>query len=190
MKKFIGIICVVILAVLGYLYSSPYLALNSMKTAFEEQDMEKFNSYINYPSVRQGLKEQIKTLITQEMNKAENAENNEFGELGSMMAVGIMDKMVDSMVTPEAVNKAVEQGKLSMDTLGSMGKKDSQDKPTENEQQAESQLDYSAHYVSVSRFAVDMFEPQEPNKKITLIMDRDGLNWQVTRIEMPLDELK
>ena len=48
MKK-ISILTIGLLVVIaGYLYASPYLALNSIKNAAEAQDAEKLSSYIDF----------------------------------------------------------------------------------------------------------------------------------------------
>ncbi len=203
MKKFIGLLLVIILVVGGYFYGSPYLAINNMHTALEEQDFEKFNGYIDYAKVRQGLKEQINTAIMQQISQNSNNQFEQGAEvLGTMFASTMTDKLIDGMVTPEMTAKAIEQGKLNINNLNSIqssfGKKSlpqtkqplSTEPTTENNTDKTADFDYNTRYLSVNRFAVEVFHKQHADKKVTIIMKRDGLDWQVIRVKIPLDDLK
>ncbi len=174
-----------------------------MQTALEEQDFEKFNGYIDYTRVRQGLKEQFNTAL---MDYVSQKSGNKFEQgaevLGTMLASTMTDKLIDGMVTPEMTAKAIEQGKLNMDNLNniqsSFGKKlplqtqqpSSAEPTTENSTGKTTDFDYNTRYLSINRFAIDIIHKQYADKKITVIMERDGLDWKIIRLNMPLDDLK
>ena len=62
-KKLIGALIAIVVVICGYLYASPYLAINNIKKAAEAGDTEKLSTYIDYPSVRESLKSQVKASV-------------------------------------------------------------------------------------------------------------------------------
>lgn len=66
-KKILGSVVALVIAIVGYLYASPYLVLNSIKTAAQNGESEKVSQYIDYPSVRQSFKDQINAMMMKEM---------------------------------------------------------------------------------------------------------------------------
>ena len=160
-----------------YLYASPYIVLNSIKNAVQAEDADKLSGYIDFPSVKESMKEQVKAAMMKEV--VSSNEKNGFEALGTMLATAMIDPIVDSMITPAGIGLMLE-GK-SMD-LG-LDRKES--KPEIKAKDLN--LDYKAGYVSFNRFKVEIINPDQ--KTINVIMDRDGLSWKVTRLDFSLDEL-
>ena len=99
-KKLIGVLIAIVVVICGYLYASPYLAINNIKKAAEAGDTEKLSTYIDYPSVRESFKSQVKASVMKDMA---NSNSDGWEALGEMLAVAMVDKVVDAMVTPEGV---------------------------------------------------------------------------------------
>ena len=57
MKKVPIIVISLLVIVAGYLYASPYLVLNSIKNAAQTRDADKLSGYIDFPSVKQSIKD-------------------------------------------------------------------------------------------------------------------------------------
>ena len=112
-KKLIGALIAIVVVICGYLYASPYLAINNIKKAAEAGDTEKLSTYIDYPSVRESFKSQVKASVMKDMA---NSNSDGWEALGEMLAVAMVDKVVDAMVTPEGVTLML-QGKDIRDAI-------------------------------------------------------------------------
>ena len=171
MKKIPILIVALLVIVAGYLYASPYLALNGIKNAAQARDAEKLSSYIDFPSVKQGVKEQVKAKFAAEMMAGDNKDG--FEALGSMFAATMTDTLVDGLITPD--------GMAAM-----MLEKQKQDSTEADRTQEElKDLDYETSYTSFNSFQVNINNKEDRAVKITL--HRDGLSWKVTNIDLPLD---
>jgi hypothetical protein len=93
----LGVIAVV--AVLGYGYASPYLALDRLKRAADARDAQTVSEYVDYPALRESLKEQVAGLLTRRLH----ATGNPFAAIGAMIGVALIGPMVDAYATPDGV---------------------------------------------------------------------------------------
>lgn len=175
-KKLIGALIAVVVVICGYLYASPYLALNSIKKAAQAGDSEKVSKYIDYPSVRQSFKDQMNAMMMKEMA---NQKNDGFAALGAMLASTMVDKMVDGIVTPEGMTLML-QGKNLKESQQS-------NTPTESEANQEIQKpEYSSGYTSINDFEV-LIKDQDKAKEVKVHMVRDGLSWKINKIAVPMN---
>lgn len=177
-KKVLGVIFGLIILILGYLYVSPYLAINSIKSAAQAGDSEKISKYIDYPSVRQSFKDQMNAYMFKEMA---SKEANGWEALGAMMASTMVDKMIDAMITPEGMTLML-QGK-DLKSTSSNGSDDHQ----VSEAKKEPKPDYSSRYTSMNDFEV-VIKDQDKAKEVKVMMVRDGLSWKVNEIIVPLEK--
>lgn len=210
MKKVISFLLVIILAVGGYFFATPYLALNNMKNAFDNKDYNTLISYVDFPSIRQDIKEQLHTAIRQEIQEKSDTEPFVDGmedlgmsketmiNLSANFATGIIDTAIDEYLTADNAQKTLEKGEVNFNKLKNIaddlplkqnGAEIAKNQP-ENTTAENADVDYNAHYVSINKFAIELFSPKMENEKLTIIMERDGLNWQITQIKLPLDDLK
>ena len=175
MKKFVYLAIGLIVIIAIYLYASPYLALNNIKKAAQAGDADTLSEYIDFPSVKQGLKDQINAQIMKEVTQEDT---DGFEALGAMLATAMIDKAVDGIVTPDGVAMMVQGQKpdLNGDAV----------EQTDVEQADESKLDYKTNYITYKSFKVSLFNPDYEDN-LDIIMRRDGLSWKVNRINLPLD---
>lgn len=174
MKKISILVIGLLVVIASYLYASPYLALNNIKNAAQARDADKLSGYIDFPSVKQGVKEQVKAKFATEMITGEN--QNGFEALGSMFAASMIDTLVDGLITPDGM-AAMMLEKQKQDSIEA-------DK-TQEESNEFKGLDYETSYTSFSSFQVDINSKEDRAVKMTL--HRDGLSWKVTNIDLPLD---
>ena len=176
-KKLLGALIAVVVVICGYLYASPYLALNSIKNAAQAGDSEKVSKYIDYPSVRQSFKDQMNAMMMKEMT---NQKNDGFAALGAMLASTMVDKMVDAFVTPEGMTLML-QGKNLKESQQSNA-------PTEESEakQEKQKPEYSSGYTSINDFEV-LIKDQDKAKEVKVHMVRDGLSWKINKIAVPMD---
>ena len=175
MKKFVYLAIGLIVIIAIYLYASPYLALNNIKKAAQAGDADTLSEYIDFPSVKQGLKDQINAQIMKEVTQEDT---DGFEALGAMLATAMIDKAVDGIVTPDGVAMMVQGQKpdLNGDAV----------EQTDVEQADESKLDYKTNYITYKSFKVSLSNPDYEDN-LDIIMHRDGLSWKVNRINLPLD---
>ena len=176
-KKLIGALITIVVVICGYLYASPYLALNNIKKAAEAGDTEKLSTYIDYPSVRESFKSQVKASVMKDMA---NSNSDGWEALGEMLAVAMVDKVVDAMVTPEGVTLML-QGKDIRDAI-------KQDLATEDVKQEQNvKFESSTRYLTINDFELTL-KRLDTDKKLKVIMHRNGLSWKVTKLALDLDQ--
>ena len=160
-----------------YLYASPYLVLNNIKNAAKQGDADKLSGYIDFPSVKQSMKDQVKATMVKEL--ASSKEQKGLEALGTLLGAAMIDPLIDDLVTPDGVALMLQGQKLDFD----LNNDTPEDKPKgENED-----IDYKAGYLSFNRFKVQVIDADDPNESLDVIMHRDGLSWKVTRINFSLD---
>ena len=82
MKKFLPWLVGLLVIFAIYLYASPYLVLNSIKNAAQQGDADKLSGYIDFPSVKQSMKDQVKAAMVEEL--AASDEQDGFEALGTI----------------------------------------------------------------------------------------------------------
>ena len=97
----VTVLVIVVVAVLGYGYASPYLALNRLKRAADERDAQTVSEYVDYPALRESLKDQIAGLLTRKIQARANG--NPLAALGAMIGVALIGPLVDAYATPDGV---------------------------------------------------------------------------------------
>jgi hypothetical protein len=155
----------------AWYFASPAYAMSQLRDAAVEGDAEDLKERIDFPAVRSSLKEQMRAMLAAEMTKADN--DNPFGAFGSMLAMGMVDGMVEGFVNPESMAAMIKQGK--MQRPGQTAAKAVSDEPP-------------AEW-SIERDGLDGFRAVPSVEKgvnpPTLIFERDGLGWNLVGIDLP-----
>ena len=177
MKKFLPWLAGLVVLFLIYLYASPYIALHNIKKAAEQGDADRLSGYIDFPSVKQSIKDQIKAALVEEL--VSNKEQDGFEALGTMLATAMIDPLIDGLVTPDGVALMVQGEKLDFDLNNDMP----EDKPKANNEE----VNYKARYLSFNRFKVQITDAHDSEQSLDVIMRRDWLSWKVTTINFNMD---
>lgn len=106
MKKSHWIVAVIVLTGIGYAIVSPFIAVENIKSAVNERDSEKLSDNIDFPVLRQNLKEQVNAYMMKEAGS--DLQNNPFGVLAIGFASKLTDGIVDSFVTPSGLASLME----------------------------------------------------------------------------------
>ena len=177
MKDFLPWLVGLVVIFLIYFYASPYIVLNNIKKAAEQGDADKLSGYIDFPSVKQSMKDQVKAAMVEEL--ASSKEQDGFEALGTMLATAMIDPLIDGLVTPDGVALMLQGQKLDFD----LNNYTPEDKPKAKNED----VDYKAGYLSFNRFKVQIIDANDPDESLDVIMHRDWLSWKVTRINFSLD---
>lgn len=97
----VTLIVIVVIAALGFAYASPYLALNNLKRAADARDTQTVNQYVDFPALRESLKQQVAGLLTRRLDAHSNG--NPLAAIGAMIGVVLIGPLVDAYATPDGV---------------------------------------------------------------------------------------
>ena len=65
---------------------------------------EAISTYIDFPSVRHSLKDQMKQKLDEPQINSESAEKDSFAELGNLLAIAIIEKFIDKLFVQHQQN--------------------------------------------------------------------------------------
>lgn len=166
--KLLSIAAVVIALLLGagWYFGSPKWTLYQMRTAAVEKDAKKLEGYVDFPSVRESIKSQVKAHMVREMEKEKD---NPFAGLGIAIAMGMTDSLVEGLVTPSAMQAMFDS------------------QPKTEDADKLSKID--ASQLQITRSGLSEFELKDPNDAsgANLFFRREGLGWKLVDIRVPMD---
>lgn len=178
-----AVVVVVALAVVAYWYWSPFLAIHQMREAARTGDADTFNDYVDYPRLRESLKGQFSSRLTEKM-ASDPEPKNEYAKagaaLGSMFAAALVDKMVDAFVRPETVMRAMQQGKV-------MPKRSSAEAASAVAVDEADKVRWTSERKNVDKLIAYGGKPgQSENQRVGFVLERTGFaRWKLTEIRLP-----
>jgi hypothetical protein len=172
MNNKIKVSILLVVALLGtWLFFTPHLTVNSMKSAADAGDANKLASYVDFPSVKESLKTSIGAKISE---ATKDQQDNPFAFLGAAMAVAIINPLIDTFVTPSSLSMMMKGEKPSLEGKQARNSK------------SQSDTDVSMSYDGMNRFIVTVKKKNEDGKPLQLIYNRDGFfSWRLTAIDIP-----
>lgn len=116
------------------LYASPYLALRSIGKAIERKDADAVSEYVDFPALRESIKGHLMLKMQEQMQTPE-MKSNPFASFGQVLAMGLVNQLTESLVSPAGVMLMLENGKpgkpsdvaaagVGIDTQGDKSRKD------------------------------------------------------------------
>lgn len=161
-----------------FAYFAPHRTLNKIREMAEKGDKEGLRELIDFPSVREGIKEQANAYMLKQM--ATELRGNPFAPFGMMLVSAFVDRMVDSYVTPSGIASFSKGIKPDVN----LEKRNAQNDNTE-ENNAERYIVRTNKYDGFSKFTVSFCNKDEKEFCISLKLRRDGFNWKLTSIILP-----
>lgn len=108
-----AVLALAALALAAFWYWSPYWSLYQMRAAARDQNAEAFNTYVDYPLLRDSLKRQLGSALAGQVANVRNASPaNIPAALGEAVGLGVAERLVDDLVRPETVMRAMRHGRL------------------------------------------------------------------------------
>ncbi|HEX7849774.1 MAG TPA: DUF2939 domain-containing protein [Sphingomonas sp.] len=154
--------------------ASPYVAVRGFVAAAKQGDAEKLGAAVDFPAVRADLKPQLTAAVTARMERDPEMRGNPLAGLGAMLMPTILDRMIDSVVTPDGIAALVRAGKVGRTGSGSTPQR----------------VDYDYGYVTLDRFGVTLRRKDAVEDPVRLVFQRRGLfSWKLIRIALPQSSL-
>lgn len=97
----VALVVIVVVAALGFVYASPYIALDRVKRAADARDAQTVNDYVDFPALRDSLKQQVTELLTRRIDIQKSG--NPLAVIGAMIGAALVGPLVDSYATPDGV---------------------------------------------------------------------------------------
>ncbi|MGE4266366.1 MAG: DUF2939 domain-containing protein [Deferribacterales bacterium] len=183
MKKRILAVTTLVIIFFAVYFASPFYALYSIRSAGEEGNADKLSGYVDYPKLRENLKATFNARVAKELANSEYA--GALGALGTAFAASIVDQLVDSLVTPEALAMVMKNGikpKGGDDDAGQSEDGQSSEN-TAKEKDSGKSVDFSSGYRSLNKFAFTI--TQEKESPVSMIFERHGLfSWKLVGMEI------
>lgn len=174
MKKILLIGGLILVVIVGYVAAGPYLTVSAIKTGIVEQDAEKLSENIEFPTLRQNLKDQLNASVMK--NAATELKDNPFAALAAGFASKMVDGLVESFVTPSGLAAIME------------GKKPSKHSGTGNStppQKDDLFKDARFSYDSTSKFSIWVANDQ--GEEARFVLQRKGFSWKLVNLIIPLN---
>ena len=183
MTKRIAALTLLAVAICAYAAAGPLITLHGMKVGIRERDSEKLSEYIDFPTLRMNLKEQVNAFVMKEA--ATQMKDNTFAALGMAVASTFAESLVESVesaVTPAGLANLME------------GKKPLASTPVPT---AVTDIPASAKTELIepfknARYTYDSFErfsvwvKDEKGEEFRFVLTRNGLSWKLTNIIIPM----
>ncbi len=168
MKKLL--IGVVALAAIGggWYYGSPLWTLKSMRDAALAKDAGALSAYVDFSALRADVKADFKAQM------GETKKDDSLGELGAMFSNVISDKVIDGMITPEALT-AMFAATKGLNAVG--GKKPDAAHAGDKDPAYEIER-------GLSHFRVK-FTGKESGNMPAMMFARDGIGWKLSGVDFP-----
>jgi len=177
MKKIKWIIISLLVVIAGYVAAGPFLTAYSIRTALVEQDTEKLSENINFPELRQNVKEQFRAIMVKKAST--ELQDNPFAALATGFAAKMADGVVDTVVTPSGLASLMVKKKKS----NSSNKSEDSSTPSKKENLLKNAR-YS--YDSFSKFSV--WVPNDKGEELRFVLKREGLSWKLANVVIPVDK--
>lgn len=180
MKKWIAVLIVAVLALIGYVAAGPFLTVNAIRDAVESKNTAKLSKNVDFPALRGNLKLQVDDYIVRQAGP--DVQANPFGALAVTIASGMAGGMVETMATPAGIG-AIMQGRSVWHRVSGQGIR--RDDAYSTAPPTNPLNDAQYRYESPSRFTATVLS--DDGEPVVFVLTRKGLRWKVSDIRLPLD---
>ena len=172
-KNVIVVAAAAIVVLVGYVAVGPFITIHQLKSAIERQDPEALASTVDFPTLRENLKEQLNAFFVS--NAAIELKDNPFGALGALFASKLAESAVDALVTPPGLANL-------------MAGRPKQAQPEQHAQQSSvraPELLRNARYTydGMNKFSARV--SAEQGQEIRFVFTRHALSWKLSNIIIP-----
>lgn len=186
LKKIVAL--VVMLALGGWYYATPYLAIAQMQRAAQEGDAAGFAARVDFPAVRASLKADLQGRIGGRL--APELRDNPFAALGAALAGSVVGALVDALVTPEGVAMLMrgvlpETGGRPAAGEGGRPLPEATSTPSPSDDGGREPAIVERGYTGWNRFELVVAAAETPDDTVRFVMRRHGLaDWKLSAIDL------
>lgn len=174
-----------VVAFVLYFAGSPYLAVYQMRTAAQQHNGHALAERIDFPAVRDSLKQQMGAAVTSEVLNQADLQDNPFAVLGASFAGMMVNSLVDAFVTPSGIIELMSGELSDIRKAGKRAGKSGKNGGDRPEAAGEKPFDdISMAYQSFNRFIVT--PKGKSSRQAKFILSRQGLTWKLTEIILPI----
>jgi hypothetical protein len=172
---------VIALAVLAALLvaayaASPYYAFYRLEQAAKAHDRDALEDDVDFPAVREDFKAQINAALLAKMQDDPSLKHNPIAQLGLLIVPAILDRLIDSYVTPDGIATMLTEARAPMPG-------------NHRDPEPHGRVHFAQSYEGPNRFKVTASEDRHPDRPLTFVLARRGLfGWTLVRIELPLQQ--
>lgn len=168
----------------AYLAVTPYISINQFREALQQRDLPAIERQVDFPSVRESLKEQLKAKLVEEIAKQSHSEtwlNLGISALGYAIAEPMIDAAVNMYVSPAGL-KGLMAG--TQPTIPSGLQTAAPQNPADNGGTVAS--DVQLLYKTPNLFVISSRDTSQPNQNIKFNFERHNLvEWKLASISLP-----
>ena len=167
---------VVLIAVAAALFvmayaASPYYAFYRLEQAAKAHDRDALDDDVDFPALREDFKAQINAAM---LAKTGNDPHNPLVQLGLLIVPAILDRLIDSYVTPDGIATMLSEARAPMPG-------------NRRDPEPHGKVRFKQSYDGLDRFKVTATEDSHTDRPLTFVLARRGLfGWKLVRIELPL----
>lgn len=180
MKKWLLAAGLALLLLFGYVAAGPYLTVRAIRGAVVEQDAAALARQVDFPALRDSLKAQLRQRLLDSVGI--NPQAGLLGEFGGMVAGGLVNATVETMVTPTGLGALMEGRKVWRRVGDGIARPDMAD-PSSARPPVEPLQGARYRYESSTRFTATVRD--DNGRPIVFVMTRDGLRWRLSDIRLP-----
>ena len=168
---------IIVILVAGYIFAAPYITVYQMKIAAENHDGEALSEHIDFPSLRQHLKDQLTVQLAAEMTQ-EEMDDNPFTAIAVTFGGMLVGKVIDTYVTPAGIMELMNGEDTDTENTSSL----------ETDTSLEPFANVSMSYESFNKFSVTVKQTQS-DEDVKFNLRRKGIRWKLTEILLPLEAI-
>lgn len=179
MKKWIALIVVAVLALLGWIAAGPFMTVHAIREAIRTQDTAELSRHVDFPMLRANLRAQLDDYLARQAGPDLAA--NPLGALALRLASGATGGMVDTIATPAGL-AAVLEGRQTWHRLSGAGVR--ADDSYAHQPPPDPLQGAKYGFESTSRFTATV--DADDGQPVTFVLSRDGLEWKLSDVRLPL----
>ena len=176
-RLLVGLILVAAFAV-GVMVASPWWSLSGLAQAINAGDRQRLVRYVDFPRLRESISGQLTAKLGQQLGEDVDGNSSKamMALAGTALGSAVIDKVVDSLVTPEGV-AAILEGREQIQF-------DPEHPPTRLK--LIRRLHERAHldWIDIGSIRATVYDSD--SKVLThALLERDGLTWRVVDVDIP-----
>jgi hypothetical protein len=177
------------LLVVAWFYAAPYITFYQLRQAAKEGDAEALSELVNFPAVKESLKEAFKASLTQAVMK--DKQGGMMAVLGLIFGSAIGESMIDVLISPTSI-EALTHGKKPdlakakpSSGMDESGKELPLYEDVANAIMGKAEVNFA--YDGVSKFSARWPDKKTGKDAIVLILRRENVFWwRLNAVRMPI----